>query len=234
MIFCLREVEEKLEYKFKSDDLLRQCFTHSSYVNEHFNEESNERLEFLGDSVLGLIVADYLFRFKTEDEGDMTADKQSLVSTKPLSEAIERLGVEDCLLRTSAIKITDKMRENLYESVVGGIYLDGGYESAKKFVYRTLILKSKTALPSAPAKDPKSALNEYLSKRKSGAARYEILEKRGRQECPEFKVQLLINGKIISTGKGGSRKEAEKAAADAALEILNNKKRKKECSILKE
>lgn len=225
MLFLLADAQNKIGYKFKDSLLLRQCFTHASYANEHKGEKDNERLEFLGDSVLGLIITEYLYKNKREDEGGMTADKQKIVSTKPLAEATRRLQIENYLLvggddnRT----ITDKVCENLFESVIGGIYLDGGYEEAKKFVLTNLIPAFEKT-EKAIAIDYKSELNELVQKRKLGVIKYKVLDKLGNEHQPVFKVSVWLNGDELAIGKGGSKKSAEQNSAKTAIQKLKKRK----------
>ena len=225
MLFLLADAQNKIGYKFKDSLLLRQCFTHASYANEHKGEKDNERLEFLGDSVLGLIITEYLYKNKREDEGGMTADKQKIVSTKPLAEATRRLQIENYLLvggddnRT----ITDKVCENLFESVIVGIYLDGGYDEAKKFVLTNLIPAFEKT-EKAIAIDYKSELNELVQKRKLGVIKYKVLDKLGNEHQPVFKVSVSLNGEELAVGKGGSKKSAEQSGAKTAIQKLKKRK----------
>ncbi len=226
MLFFHSGAQENIGYEFKNSQLLRQCFTHASYANEHRGEKDNERLEFLGDSVLGLIITEYLFKNKREDEGGMTSDKQKIVSTKPLANAIRKLGIEDYLLvsgENSSI-LTDKVCENLFESIVGGIYLDGGYDEAKKFVYKTLIPEFEKIIKNKKDGDYKTQLNELVSKRKLGVLRYVTVDKKGSDHNPNFIMAVLINGNEIAQGEGGSKKSAEQLAAKKTLQILKSGK----------
>ena len=182
MIFYMHECEQKLGYSFKDKELLRACFTHSSYANEHPAKKHNERLEFFGDSILGFIVAEYLLKkFPDAREGELTSYKQMLVSRKPLSAAIEREGLEEFLLYGEGESRSGKgnheaARENLFEAIVGGLYLDGGLLEAEKFVSRTLL--SKTPLKEeekGAVVNHKGLFLEYAQKRKLGAIKYELL-----------------------------------------------------------
>lgn len=230
MIFQTAEAVEALGYNFKDDKLLRQCFTHASYANEHNGIKDNERLEFLGDSVLGLIVSEYLYTTKSESEGLMTDDKQKIVSKKPLSEATRRLGLDKFLLvggdRQKAVQLTDSLCENLYESCVAGIYLDGGYESAKAFVIRTLINVKTKKVEVKPLISDKNLLQEYLDKRKLEKPVYKLLKKTGVDHLPIFVVEVSVEGQSLARGEGGSKKQAEQQAAKKALASLKNKNRK--------
>ncbi len=219
MIFYLTEVQQKIGYEFKNPDLLRACFTHGSYTSEFKNSIDNERLEFLGDSVLGFVVADYLYRYKRQDEGGMTEDKQGIVSTKPLAQAIDKLGLHKYLLKSPTLKITDKLKENLFEAVVAGIYLDGGLEEARSFIMKNLV-KSIKNIKSFTASDFKSQINEFSAKYKFGTIKYKLKSKKGSDHEPTFEVEAMLNGNVLSVGVGKSKKQAEQKSAELALKKL--------------
>ena len=241
MIFYLDEVQKKLGYTFKNADLLRQCFTHKSFSDEEKGELNNERLEFLGDSVLGFIVTDFLYKNSQYSEGNMTNLKQQVVSCKPLAEAIKRLNIDEYLLKHSSMEISNNIRENLFESIVAGIYLDGGLDKARNFIHKNLLTKLIAdiksgklthndgeslgcSLKKSKPLDSKSLLNEYVSKKRLGAVEYKMISQTGKDHEPQFKMQLLLNGEQLATAMGKSKKEAQQACAKKALEILKNKK----------
>lgn len=218
MDFDFKLVQETIGYKFKNKSILLECFTHSSYANERKSFKDYERLEFLGDSVLGFIVSDSLFRYGELSEGKMTSIKQKIVSTKPLSCATKKLGIEKFLLTDEGLLITDKMCENLFESVIGGIYLDGGLEPAKKFIMDNLIMSD--LCKNFNEVDYKSKINELTSKRKLGVVKYSVIDKLGQEHEPTFVVQALLNNEILSQGLGKTKKTAEQNAAELAYKIL--------------
>lgn len=219
MIFYLTEVQLKIGYEFKNPDLLRQCFTHGSYTSEFKNSKDNERLEFLGDSVLGFVVADYLYKHKRQDEGRMTEDKQGIVSKKPLAQAIDRLGLHKYLLKNETLKISDSLKENLFEAIVAGIYLDGGLEQARNFIMKNLVSGIKD-VKSITSSDFKSQINEYSAKHKFGTIKYKLKSKKGSDHEPTFEVQAMLNDKVLSVGVGRSKKIAEQKSAELALKKL--------------
>ncbi len=227
MLFLYTDAEQKIGYTFKNSELLRQCFTHASYANEHKGERDNERLEYLGDSVLGLIIAEYLFVTKGESEGNMTSDKQKIVSTKPLASATRRLGVEKYLLigGDDGRTVSDRVCENLFESIIGGIYLDGGYENAKRFVLKNLIPAFEES-EKLQTIDYKSALNEYSQKYKLGAIKYTLLSKEGKDHIPSFKMSVSVGGNELAIEIAGSKKQAEQNCAKTALAKLKKRKKK--------
>ncbi len=223
MIFYLDEVQQKIAYKFNDPELLRQCFTHKSAVDEKKGEINNERLEYLGDSVLGFIIADYLYKSGFYSEGSMTAKKQSLVSSKPLAEAVKKLGVDAYLLKADSMVVSDKIRENLYESIVAGLYLDGGIEVAKKFITQTLLVGKEKVLKQEKIIDYKSLLNEYCFKKRLGQVKYSLVKKRGKDHNPEFEMAVIIGDVVIATGVGSSKKNAEQKSAEKAYNALKIK-----------
>ncbi len=223
MIFYLDEVQQKIGYEFKDSELLRQCFTHKSAVDEKKGELNNERLEYLGDSVLGFIVAEYLFKSGFYSEGDMTAKKQTLVSSKPLAEAVKKLDIDKYLLKADGMIISDNIRENLYESIVAGLYLDGGINEAKKFVTKTLLVNNAKIKQTKKIVDYKSLLNEYCLKKRLGQVKYVLVKKSGKDHNPEFEMAVVIGENQIATGVGFSKKNAEQQSAEKAYNILKRK-----------
>ncbi len=219
MIFYVTEVENKIGYSFKDKELLRQCFTHASYHGDNKKRSDNERLEFLGDSILGFVVADYLYKNKHNDEGAMTEYKQSIVSKIPLASAIDKLSLHNYLLKNESLKVTVSLKENLFEALVAGIYLDGGLEEAKKFIMNNLVLKVKD-IKSVPSSDFKSQINEFCAKQKFGTVKYKLLSKKGSDHDPIFEVQAILNDKVLAKGSGKSKKIAEQESAKSALKKL--------------
>ena len=225
MIFPIHECEEKLGYSFSDKALLRTCFTHNSYANEH-GVESNEKLEFLGDSVLSFTVAEHLYKTCSGDEGDLTKLRAGLVSTLPLSRAACDCGLDKFMLLGEGEKkngVRDTMCENLFEAIVGGIYLDGGVEKAKKFIYDKLINASAGGtLGKSPLNiDYKSRLQEMVQAgRKKGRIEYVVLGKNGPDHAPTFTCGVNIDGALIASGDGSSKKNAEQKAAEKAINKL--------------
>lgn len=224
MLFYLDDVQKKLGYVFKDDSLLRRCFTHPSYTNEHKNALHNQRLEFLGDSVLGLIVANKVYEITPElSDGEMTKIKQSLVSGAPLAAAIENTGLDKYLLVSDSFadEITDKMREDLFEAIVGALYVDGGVAVAEKFINENLTIKRSNKT------DYKSMLNEYCAKKRIGEATYKIVSQTGADNSPTFTTSLHVGGVFVANGVGKSKKNAEQEAAKIALKALKDNKNSK-------
>ena len=228
MIFDIYGCEEKIGYSFKNKMLLRQCFTHSSYANEH-GEQDNELLEFFGDSILEFVVTEYLFKNTKGDEGRLTKERAEMVSKTPLLKSVLSLGLDKFVLLSRGLaennKLEEKLYSSIYEALVAGIYLDGGLLAVKNFISRTLIAdyeknKNKKSQKKKPTEDFKSKLQEYVQKKKLGSIRYELLWKKGPDHMPKFRVAVLLNGARIAEGEGESKKGAEMASADLALQKI--------------
>ncbi len=222
MIFELSEIEKILGYSFNNPEILRIAFTHASFSNEKKGEKNNERLEFLGDSVLGFVVAEHLFKNTNEDEGDMTQLKQSIVSFKPLSSACKKLKLARFMFVGEKVSVTDKLQENLMESLIGAIYLDGGIEPSKKFIIKNLITPYLTL--GQKVVDYKSELNELSSKKRFEVS-YELLSKTGLDNNPTHTVAVLVDGKVVAKATANGKKQnAEQLSAKKALSLLKKSK----------
>lgn len=235
MIFFMQECENRIGYSFRNKELLRLCFTHSSYSHEHGERADNERLEFFGDSVLGFVTAEYLMKkYPSADEGKLTEYKQRLVSRKPLAEAVSACGLGEFILfgegeSRNGDDRHEAARENLFEAIVAGIYLDGGLEAAKKFIYARLFALHDEKEISPPKKggapsDPKSRLQEYVQKKKLGELTYREISRRGPAHEPVFVLAAELDGVKIGEGEGKSKAEASRLAAEKALVFLQKKR----------
>lgn len=219
--------ENLIGYSFKDKMLLRQCFTHASYANEH-GEKDNELLEFFGDAIIQFVVTEYLYKNSSGDEGKLTQKRASLVSKEPLLKAVVALGLNEYVLLGRGLEksasLDEKLFSSVYEALVAGIYLDGGLVPAKKFIKETLIKEfekqEKTKTKVKPKGDGKNALQEFVQKSKLGTVSYETLSKIGPDHSPEFRVAALLNGTRVAEGKGQSKKTAEAAAAVEALKRI--------------
>ena len=235
MIFFMQECEDKIGYTFRDKELLRLCFTHSSYSHEHGGGKDNERLEFFGDSVLGFVTAEYLMaKYPGDDEGRLTEYKQKLVSRKPLADAIEKAGLGEHILfgegeSRNGEEHHEAARENLFEAIVAGIYYDGGLEQAKKFIYDKLFSlhesepRGKSPKKGGAPDDPKSRLQEYVQKKKLGELFYREISRSGPDHEPVFVIAAELDGKRIGEGKGKSKSEASRQAAENALSGFERK-----------
>lgn len=217
--------------KFKNSALLRQALIHSSYVNENpeLAPQSNERLEFLGDAVLGLIVADELFAAHPEqDEGTLTELRSHLVRRDTLAKAARRLKLgEELLLGKGEEAGGGRGRPtnlaHAYEALVGAIFLDGGFTSARRFVRRSLSPEFELGGDQAVPLDPKSQLQEITQALYQSTPRYRLVGTEGPDHARRFTVEVLIDDRVLGTGDGRSKQEAEKEAARTALARLESK-----------
>lgn len=227
MIFDVSEVENRIGYSFKDKMLLRQCFTHASYAYEH-GENDNELLEFFGDAIIQFVVTEYLYKNAIGNEGVLTKKRIEIVSKKPLLDAIKKLGLQEFVLLgrglSASANLDEKLFSSIYETIVAGIYLDGGIQSAKKFIKDTIILDyQKTKVAKQKTKnncDAKNEFQEFVQKNKIGSISYQTLWKKGPEHLPEFRVAALLNGNRIAEGEGSSKKLAEADAAKKALKKI--------------
>ena len=212
----INEAENIIAYKFKDKKLLLKALTHSSYSNEH-KVESNERLEFLGDAVIEFIITERLYLEFKEKEGDLSKIRAMLVSEKPLSESIDKLGLERCLLKgvgESKNTISSKaVKCDLFEAVVGAVYLDGGIENAKKFFNNAIGEKLESIKLNGFVDDPKTKLQELL---KQAKIVYQT-SKSGADHKPTYKTNVFINDVKMGKGVGSNKRESEEMAANQAI-----------------
>lgn len=209
---------------FGDINLLVTAFTHRSYLNEHKKTatEHNERLEFLGDAVLELIVTEYLYENYKEPEGILTNWRSALVRTESISAAAEREGFEP-LLRLSrgekrgSERARQQILANCYEAVIGALYLDKGHEAAKEFINSSLLPTLKTILSDESWMDPKSRLQEAVQSRDGKTPLYKVLSEEGPDHDKTFVIGVYVDGQLKGEGKGPSKQAAQVAAAQAAM-----------------
>ena len=221
-------LENKLGYSFKEKKLLLTALTHSSYANENRSEgiECNERLEFLGDSVLGQVVATYLFlQFPQMPEGQMTRLRAELVCEQSLYEIAKALELGRYIRLGRGEEHTGgRHRESILadavEALIAAMYLDGGIDTAKDFIYKHL-LSDADIEQAHPVSDYKTALQELVQKKHGQSLSYETVSESGPDHNKTFTVELRLNGKIIGTGSGRTKKEAEQLAAKSGIEELS-------------
>lgn len=215
---------DKLGVEFDNIDLLVLAFTHRSYVNEHKKTapEHNERLEFLGDAVLELVVTEYLYKNFSNPEGILTNWRSALVRTESISAAASRNGFEPLLrLSRGERRGTDRARAqilaNSYEAVVGALYLDKGYEASKVFITKSILSTFKEILDSGSWMDPKSHLQEMAQSHDGHTPVYKVLHEEGPDHDKTFTVGVFINGELRGQGVGPSKQTGQQKAAEAAL-----------------
>lgn len=227
MLKNFETLEQKLGIIFHNKDLLTQAFLHRSYLNENsgISLGHNERLEFLGDAVLELIVTDHLYHaYPGRPEGDLTAYRAALVNTHSISDAAKNLGFEEYLLLSKGeSKDTGKARAyilaNTYESFIGALYLDQGYGLAQSFVAKTLFNKLEEIIKKGLWKDAKSWVQEKAQEVESVTPSYQVLDQVGPDHDKQFTVGIFFGEKKIAEGVGSSKQEAETNAARNALEV---------------
>lgn len=218
------ELAKKLDLKFKQPQLLQQAFIHRSYLNENRGcpLDHNERLEFLGDAVMELIVTEYLYLNYPNPEGELTNWRSSLVNGNMISKIARRLGFENYLyLSRGESKDTGRARDlilaNSFEAVVGAVYLDQGFESAKQFIHKNLLTELPAIISGKLFIDPKSSFQE-LSQEKTGVTpAYKVLQESGPDHDKHFTVGAFIGDEQVGVGEGPSKQAAQITAAEDAL-----------------
>lgn len=220
-------LENKLGVKFKNTEILYQAFVHRSYLNEHhdFALGQNERLEFLGDAVVELVVTEYLFNEYGNPEGELTNWRAALVNAKMLASVAYEIGMEPYLFlshgeaKDAGTKARDYIMANAFEAVVGAIYVDQGYDAAKQFIARYVITKLPYVLENGLYMDAKSRFQESAQELIGVTPTYRVLEESGPDHAKMFKVGIFIEKELVASGVGSSKQEAQTEAAEAALKI---------------
>ena len=219
------KIEKTIKIKFKNKDLLQQAFVHRSYLNEHpdFPLEHNERLEFLGDAVLELIVTDYLYKNFNDPEGEMTNWRAALVRGEMLSKVAFKFGMgELMMLSHGEAKTGGRDRKvllaNAFEALIGAIYLDQGIKTTTKFINHNLIIHLKKIIKDGSYQDAKSVLQEKSQDELGITPTYEVLEESGPDHAKKFVVGVHLGEKLLGQGKGNSKQEAQQEAAKDGLD----------------
>ena len=222
----IKELESAIGYQFRDISLLENALAHSSYANErwHNSLRSNERLEFLGDSILGMIVADHLYRnFPDRPEGELTRMRADMVCEQSLAVVANRIKLGSHLMlghgeEQGGGRNRNSILADAVESVIAACYLDGGYEASLKFV-NTFILSDIPVVKYHNA-DYKTALQEKVQQKKNQVLSYHLVGEEGPDHDKRFRVEVQLNGTVVGTGTGTSKKRAEQDAARVALEDL--------------
>ena len=223
----IEDLEKKLEVKFNNIDLLQQALTHRSYLNEHreYKLDHNERLEFLGDAVLELVVTEYLYENFPNPEGELTNWRAALVNGEMLAKISKRLGVEEFLLMSKGeTKDTGKARQylmaNAFESITGAIYLDqgkDGYDACKKFILKNVVVELADIIKNKLYMDPKSSFQEMAQDKVGVTPSYRVLSESGPDHDRKFTVGIFLGEDLIASGEGSSKQEAQRNAASQGL-----------------
>lgn len=221
-----RPLEERLGHTFSDRSFLLQALTHRSYLNENTDHTfpHNERLEFLGDAVLELIVTEHLYKTYENDEGDLTNWRAALVNAKTLAGIARGLEFEDYILMSKG-EARDKdgkarmyILANAIEAIIGAIYLDGGMVAAEKFIHSCILSQLKEILEFELYVDPKSKFQETSQELLGITPTYKVLEEVGPDHLKEFTIGVFLDKDLVAVGKGTSKQEAQVAAAEAGLE----------------
>ena len=222
----LTKLEQGLGYTFRNKALLENALTHSSYANENRERHlpDNERLEFLGDSILGFVVADYLYRnYPDKPEGELTRIRADLVCERNLAEAAATIELGSYLLlghgeEQGGGRKRDSIVSDAMESVIAASFMDGGFAAAKEIIDRLILSNIPKGRPRNF--DYKTAFQELVQRKKDQQIHYELTGESGPDHDKHFEVEVLLNGKAVGRGVGSSKKRAEQAAAEAAIEKL--------------
>ncbi len=221
----LDNLEKTLKIKFKNRDLLIQALTHRSYLNEHpdFELDHNERLEFLGDAVLELVVTEHLYKNYPNPEGELTAWRASLVNSKMLATVGSELGLNDYLLLSKGeSKDQGRARQyiitNAVEAIIGAIYLDSGYKKASDFIHNFILPKLGDIIEKELHKDAKSLFQEIAQEKTGITPTYKVLKEWGPDHDRSFIVGVFLGDEKCGEGEGRSKQEAQQSAAASALD----------------
>lgn len=219
-------VEKVLNYKFKDQQILKNALTHSSYVNERSKLENNERLEFLGDAVLELVISFYLYRNHADStEGDLTKLRAKIVCTESLAMVSDELNLGKFVFMGKGEENTGgrtrkSILANSFEALIGAIYIDGGIQEAEKFILSKLKNNINDAIKGRLIFDYKTKIQEFIQQESTNEIEYVVDSEEGPEHDKVFNINLYMNGKVIGKGTGSSKKEAEQQAAYNGLTQL--------------
>jgi ribonuclease III len=221
------EIIQHLDIVPRNKELYQKAFTHRSYLNEsHDADESNERLEFLGDSVLSYIISSYLYENRPNDaEGDLTNLRSYIVKTDSLAKAASKIHLGEELRLSKGEELSrgrenNQLLANTFEAVLGAIYLDLGMEDATRYIHGVLLPLYAHELESGPPRDAKSQLQELAQTKTKTAPKYKILETTGPDHAKTFRVGVFVQGELIGEGEGTNKQQAEEEAAKQGLSRL--------------
>ncbi len=226
----LKNLEKIINVKFNNIDLLQQALVHRSFINEHpdFRVGHNERLEFLGDAVLEIIITEYLFvNFPDKPEGDLTNWRASLVNSKMLYQVAKNLNFEEYLLLSKGESKDKDSKARQYiladsvEAIIGSIYLDQGLEAAKNFIFKNVIINLDDIIKNKTYLDPKSRFQEIAQEIVGVTPGYKVLKEEGPDHAKKFTIGLFLEEELVSVGEGFSKQEAQTDAAEKGLQAKN-------------
>ncbi|MBS0622690.1 MAG: ribonuclease III [Verrucomicrobia bacterium] len=227
--WSIPDLQKKLNYTFADQNLLLLAFTHRSFVNEHRHlvQHHNERLEFLGDAVLGMIIAEYLYHLVPDmPEGELSHLRASFVQASSCSRYLEKLDVSDTILlgrgeRLSIGRGRDSILADLFEAIIGAVFLDGGLEAAKNFLFSNFGLEFAQAIQ-RPERNFKAELQDWSQRIYKMTPVYAVLEEQGPDHAKQFRVSVSVNNQELGVGAGNSKKEAQQQAAEEALKGMKD------------
>ena len=222
----IKDLEEAIGYKFHNISLLQNAVTHSSYANERYHNSlmSNERLEFLGDSILGMVVAEFLYRnFPHRPEGELTRMRADMVCEKTLAVVANRIHLGNHLMlghgeEQGGGRTRDSILADAVESVIAASFLDGGMDAARGFIDRFIITEVPVKKPHNM--DYKTTLQELVQQKRNQNLAYQLIGESGPDHDKHFEVEVTLNGRNVGTGTGSSKKRAEQDAAKNAINLL--------------
>lgn len=227
----IEKLAEKINVQFNNIEILQQALTHRSYLNEHKNYklEHNERLEFLGDAVLELVITEFLYAKYSNPEGELTNWRAALVNGEMLAKISGRLGVEEFLMMSKGeAKDTGKARQyllaNAFEAIIGAIYLDQkeqGYDVCKEFILKNVAVELPSIIENKSYMDPKSRFQEEAQDKVGITPSYKVMEESGPDHARKFTVGVYLASELIAKGEGMSKQEAQRNAAAAGLTAKN-------------
>ncbi len=222
----IKSLEKAISYKFKDPVLAQNALTHKSYATEQGLSEFNERMEFLGDSILGASVAEFLYnKYPKQDEGRLSQLKSQIVSRINLSKWAKEIKLGACMListgeEASGGRNRDSLLSNTMEAVIAAMYLDGGFSTAREFIFKYLASQKRLIVS-----DSKSKLQEYMQSQFQTLPDYKVVSESGPDHEKIFEIGVMLKEKLLGTGSGKSKKEAEQAAARSALREINKAKK---------
>lgn len=222
----IKDLENAIGYRFHNITLLQNALAHSSYANERWHDslKSNERLEFLGDSILGMVVAEHLYRnFPNRPEGELTRMRADMVCERALAGVAEQISLGQHLLlgngeEQGGGRGRDSILADAVESVIAACFLDGGMEAARGFINRFVL--EDVPVRKLRNADYKTALQELVQQKKNQTLSYELMGEEGPDHNKTFRVSVSLNGKVVGEGVGSSKKRAEQDAAHGAIKLL--------------
>ena len=227
VIYNISKFEEIIDYRFANKNYILEALTHSSYSNENKNYKFNERLEFLGDSVFSIVISDYLFKTeKNLPEGELTKLRANIVCEESLSEVATKIKLGQHLLLGKGEEATGgreriSILADALEAVIAAIYLDGGIENSRKFIFKNMEEIIQDSIKGKIFRDYKTYLQEVLQSRGEQHIWYKLIEEKGPDHNKRFVMEVGINDEVLGVGEGKSKKDAEQVAAKAALKSQN-------------